>query len=53
LSYNDKWAWKIKDSHSIRTGEDVISHVGNVFFYQKKYVENFGGNLLPIIVVNN
>lgn len=54
LSYKDERTWVVKDTHSIKTYGGYKDHTGNVYFHKKEYMEDFfGGNLLPIIVVNN
>ena len=52
ILYKSDYSWLVKDTTSIKIDGNYVNHTGNVFFYKKKYMEEwFGKNLLPIIMI--
>lgn len=50
ISYKDDRTWVVKDTHSIKFGEEYKNHVGNVYFYRKEYMEDwYSCRILPVI----
>ena len=49
ISYKDSRTWMVKDADSIWFGEECKDHVGNVYFFNKNYRENYSCKILPVI----
>lgn len=51
ILYKNNYSQLVKDTSNIKIDGNYVNHTGNVFFYKKEYMEDFRGNLLPIIMI--
>lgn len=51
ISYKDDRTWMVKDTDAIWFGEECKDHVGNVYFFNKKYKEDYYCKILPVITI--